>query len=73
MLTLLERLKRHILQMAPHQAKREAGQLIIQAAAEIERLQWLVPPRYEPSPETVVTLKDFFAPKKESPSPLGTG
>lgn len=36
---LLTRLNSHIAAMAPHQADRRAGKLLIEAAAEIERLR----------------------------------
>jgi hypothetical protein len=35
----LERLVRHIAQMAPHQKDRDGGRLIIEAAGEMESLQ----------------------------------
>jgi len=35
---VVNRLRSHVLQMAPHQASRAAGQLLIDAKAEIERL-----------------------------------
>jgi len=39
---LLHKLQCHIAQMAPHQAERNAGQLLIQAAQELKELRDLV-------------------------------